>query len=238
MTMNWRDFWNSDTPIYVSDRHKLLHYRRIANDIAALITSADAVVLDHGCGEALSADRVARKCARLYLADAAPLVRERLKTRFAGEPRITILAPEEIENLPDASLDLVVANSLIQYLSLDELRGLLALWRAKLKPDGSLVIADVIPPDVSPIADGGSLLSFAWRGGFLTSALVGLARTAISDYRKLRNEIGLSQYGVDDMLDILRDAGFSALRRAENFGHNQARLTFVARPLRETADSL
>ena len=32
--MNWRDFWNQDTPIYVSERLKVLHYWLIANDIA------------------------------------------------------------------------------------------------------------------------------------------------------------------------------------------------------------
>ena len=62
--MNWRDYWNQDTPIYVSDRHKVLHYWLIANDIASLIPSPDAVVLDHGCGEALSANRVAARCAQ------------------------------------------------------------------------------------------------------------------------------------------------------------------------------
>jgi hypothetical protein len=72
--MNWREYWNQDTPIYTSERHKLLHYGRLANDIAALIPSPDAVVLDHGCGEALAADRIARRCERLYLLDAAPLV--------------------------------------------------------------------------------------------------------------------------------------------------------------------
>src|SRR5688500_716471 len=191
--MNWRDFWNQDTPIYVSERHKILHYSRIANDIARLIPSREAAVLDYGCGEALSADRVAAKCARLYLCDAAPIVRERLHARFAREARITVLSPEEAEALPDASLDLIVANSVIQYLSLDELRTLLRLARAKLRPGGSIVIADVIPPDVGPVADAGALLSFAWKGGFLGAALAGLARTALSEYRKLREELGVAQ---------------------------------------------
>ena len=57
--MSWRDFWNQDTPIYVSERHKVLHYWRIANDIGRLVPSPDAWVLDYGCGEALSANRVA-----------------------------------------------------------------------------------------------------------------------------------------------------------------------------------
>jgi SAM-dependent methyltransferase len=228
--MDWRDFWNSDTPIYVSERHKDLHYRLIARDIIALIPSRDAHVLDYGCGEALSADRVAARCAKLYLCDAAPTVRARIGERFRDVHNIQVVAPEGMEQLPDHQLDLIIVNSVVQYLSLDELRALLATARPKLKSDGQLVIADVIPADLSPIADAGALLSFAGKGGFLGAAIVGLARTALSDYRKLRNEVGLAQYDEPEMLDILADSGFSAERRSQNLGHNQARMTFVARP--------
>lgn len=228
--MTWREFWNRDTPIYVSERHKLLHYGGIAKDLIDLIPSPDAQVLDHGCGEALAADRVATRCGRLHLCDGAPLVRARLQARFQGNAKIAVLAPEEVETLPERSLDLVVANSLAQYLSLDELRALMRLWRAKLKPDGRMVLADIIPHEVSPITDARALLAFAVRGGFLKEALVGLARTALSDYRTLRDELGLAQYDEAEMVDILAAEGFEAERGARNIGHNQARMTFVAKP--------
>jgi SAM-dependent methyltransferase len=228
--MNWRDYWNQDTPIYTGERHKLLHYRLVANDIIGLIPSGDAAVLDYGCGEALFADRVAAKCGRLYLSDAAPLVRDRLNERFGGNKRIAVLSPDDVANLDDASLDLIVVNSLLQYLSLDELRALLQLSRAKLKGSGRLVLADVIPPDVSPVTDARALLSFAWRGGFLRSALFGLARTAFSEYRKIREEIGLSQYSQEEMIEILDEAGFVTESAPRNLGHNPARMTFIARP--------
>jgi SAM-dependent methyltransferase len=229
--MNWREYWNRDTPIYAGERHKLLHYRLVANDIANLVPARDAVVLDHGCGEALSADRIAARCARLYLCDAAPLVRGRLQARFGNQARILVIAPEEIDRIADGALDLVVVNSLIQYLSLEELRRLLAVWRAKLKPTGKLVLADVIPPDVSPLTDAQALVAFAWQGGFLTRALVGLVRTALSDYRAVRDELGLAQYGEAEVIELLRDSGFSARRRPRNIGHNQARMTFEATPV-------
>ncbi|GEO15271.1 class I SAM-dependent methyltransferase [Microvirga aerophila] len=229
--MNWRDYWNQDTPIYAGERHKLLHYRLVANDIIRFIPSRGAAVLDYGCGEALFADRVAAQSGHLFLCDAAPVVRERLHGRFAGNERITVLAPDGVSALADASLDLIVVNSLLQYLSLEELRSLLKLWRAKLKADGRLVIADVIPPDVSPLTDARALLSLAWKGGFLKSAMLGLARTAFSEYRKIREEIGLSQYSDDEIVDILDDAGFAAERAERNMGHNPARMTFVARPV-------
>lgn len=229
--MSWRDFWNADTPIYVNERHKALHYGLVARDIAALIPSRDARVLDYGCGEALAAGRVAAACGQLYLCDGAPLVRERLNARFRGEPKVIVLSPEEMDVVADGSLDLIVVNSLLQYLSVEDLGELLSLWRRKLKPAGQLVLADVIPPTIRAIDDAAALLAFAWKGGFLLAALQGLARTAVSDYRKLRAELGLTHYSESEMLEILRGRGFSAERRSANLGHNPRRMTFVARPL-------
>ncbi|SFI32584.1 Ubiquinone/menaquinone biosynthesis C-methylase UbiE [Bosea sp. OK403] len=225
--MSWRDFWNGEHSIYVSPRHKALHYRQIARDLAGQIPASDAVVLDHGCGEALSADLVAAACGKLYLCEAAPNVRERLRAMFGRIAHVAVVSPEEVEALPEATLDLVVANSLIQYLSREELAALLRTWLAKLRPGGKLVIADVIPPDVSPLTDASQLLAFAWRGGFLAAALAGLVRTAFSDYRKLRAQYGLSTYAEADIVGLIRAAGYDAVQRQPNFGHNPDRMTFA-----------
>lgn len=227
-TMSWRDFWNGEHSIYVSPRHKTLHYRQIARDIVAHIPAPDSVVLDVGCGEALSADLVAAACAKLYLCEAAPSVRERLRAMFGGLGHVAVVSPEEVEALAEDSLDLVVANSLIQYLGCEELAALLSLWREKLKTGGKLVVADVIPPDISPLTDASQLLAFAWRGGFLGAALAGLVRTAFSDYRKLRAQYGLSTYRAEEIAALIAQAGFEDVTPAKNFGHNPHRMTFVA----------
>lgn len=227
--MSWRDYWNADTPIYVNERHKTLHYQIVARDILALGLPPNAYVLDHGCGEALSAGRVARPCGRLYLCDGAPLVRDRLRERFAAERKIAVISPEELDDaVADASLDLIVVNSLLQYLSHEDLAGLLGLWRTKLREGGRLVLADVIPHETGPLDDVRALLGFAWRGGFTVAALKGLVRIALSDYARLRGELGLTHHGEAEMLDLLGARGFKAERRPENMGHNPARMTFVA----------
>jgi ubiquinone/menaquinone biosynthesis C-methylase UbiE len=229
--MSWREFWNADTPIYVNDRHKIVHYQRIASDIARLVPAPDAQIVDYGCGEALAAGQVAMGCGHLYLCDGAEIVRDRLRQRLAGVANVTILSPEEFDTVPDRSIDLIVVNSVVQYLSKEQLGACLAQWRRKLKPTGRLVVADVIPHGIGPLTDAAALLRFAAANGFLFAALAGLVRTFFSDYRRVRAALGLAHYSEAEFLKILRDAGLTAERMSWNFGHNAARMAFEARPL-------
>jgi SAM-dependent methyltransferase len=227
----WREFWDSAHSIYVSERHKDVHYRDVAERLAAFVPGADARVLDYGSGEAIHADLVAARTGELLLCDAAANVRASIATRFTANPRIKVVAPEDVERLPGASLDLIFANSVVQYLTAVELDRALALWRRLLAPGGVLIVADVIPPHVGALSDGVALLRYAAAHGFLGAALVGLARTALSRYRRLRSELGIARYSEAAFLAKLRAAGFSAERLANNVEHNPARMTFRAAPL-------
>jgi hypothetical protein len=53
----------------------------------------------------------------LYLSDFAPTVRAQVAARFASNPRIKVLGPEEVDRLPNGTFDLIVSNSMMQYLS-------------------------------------------------------------------------------------------------------------------------
>jgi len=226
---DWRSFWDSEHSIYVNARHKDVHYREIAEQIAAFVPGPNARVLDFGCGDAIHADKVAAVAAQVLLCDAAPSVRAAMAQRFAGNSKIKVIAPEEVDALPSASFDLIVANSVAQYLSREEVDRLLAVWRRLLAPGGALIIADVIPPDVGAASDVAALLRYAQANGFLIAALGGLARTAVSPYRKLRAKLGISQYTQAEFMAKLNAAGFSAERLARNMEHNPARMTFRAR---------
>lgn len=228
--MNWREFWNRENSIYVNARHRALHYDGIAKGIAAHIEDPSWAVLDHGSGEAPSADLVARRCARLYLYDSAPNVQAKQRLQFSRNAKITVLDNFALEELGDDSLDLVVANSLIQYLARDEFEALLSFWHRKLKAGGKLVVADVIPVGATAQDDIRALLAFALRGGFFFAACAGLVSTFFSDYRKLRTELGLTRYAESEMLTLLGQHDFVDAHRAQpNIGHNQSRMMFVAR---------
>src|SRR5436305_2250172 len=225
----WREFWDSAHSIYVSERHKDVHYCDVAEQLAAFVPGPTARVLDHGSGEAIHADLVAAAAREVLLCDSAESVRASIALHFAGNPKIKVVAPEEVERLPDASLDIVFANSLVQYLTAAELDRMLGLWRRLLAPNGALIVADVIPPHVGALSDGLALIRYASANGFLGAALVGLVRTALSRYRRLRSELGIARYSEAEFLAKLRAAGFSAERLPRNVEHNLARMTFRAR---------
>jgi len=226
---DWIDYYDSTHTIYASKLHRDLHFQAIARDIVSYIPSPDAVVLDYSCGEALSAARVAEACAMLILAEPAPGVRGRLIARYAPNTRIRVRSLEELRNMPEASIDLVVMNSVAQYMAPAELDTALAVIRRLLKPTGRLVLGDILRPEVGMIRDVLALLMFATKHGFLKDALVGLIATALSDYRALRAKVGLQRYSESDMLAKLAKAGLSAVRAPKNIGHNRWRMTFVAR---------
>lgn len=224
----WIDYYDSTHTIYASRLHRDLHFDVIARDIIGYIKSPDAVVLDYACGEALSAAKVADACARLYLVEPAPGVRGRLGARFAPNTKIRVRSPDELKQMDADSIDLVVMNSVAQYMTPQELDTAFDVIHRLLKPQGRFVLGDVLRPEVGMGKDVAALLRFAGSHGFLRDALIGLVSTALSDYRELRNRVGLQRYGEAEMITKLGAAGFLATRAPRNIGHNPWRMTFVA----------
>jgi ubiquinone/menaquinone biosynthesis C-methylase UbiE len=226
--VNWTDYWNTDTTIYANARHKRVHFQSLAADLIALVPSPIARVLDFGCGEALSASDLANACGSLILSDSAPNVRARLAERHASQPKITVASTADLEFLPDGAFDLIIANSVVQYLSMADLAALLPLWHRLLAPGGHLILGDIIPPSIGPISDAAALLKFGAANGFAIAAGTGLVKTFFSDYRKIRAELGLLRFEEAEILTLMRAHNFRAQRRSTNIGHNQNRMTIDA----------
>jgi SAM-dependent methyltransferase len=227
---DWIDYYDSTHTIYASKRHRDLHFEIVARDIVGYIPALDAVVLDYACGEALAAAKVADACSTLFLAEPAPGVRGRLIARFAPNTKIRVRSLDELKSMTAKSIDLVVMNSVAQYMTPAELDTALAVIHRLLKPAGRLVLGDILRPNVGMARDVIALLRFAAKCGFLKDALIGLLSTALSDYRHLRTRLGLQRYSEKDMIAKLAKSGLSAERAPFNIGHNPWRMTFVARP--------
>src|ERR1700732_3930101 len=162
---DWIDYYDSTHTIYASKLHRDLHFQLIARDIIGYVASPDAVVLDYACGEALSAARVAEACGKLILAEPAPGVRDRLIARFAPNTKIRVRSLDDIRKMEEKSVDLVVMNSVAQYMTPRELDTAFAVIRRLLKPTGRLVLGDILRPEVGMGKDVLALLKFAGRHG-------------------------------------------------------------------------
>jgi SAM-dependent methyltransferase len=226
-SQGWTEFWDTQHSIYVNARHEAAHFQRIADDIRPYAPE-HGVMLDYGCGEALSADRVAEAVSRLILCEQAPNVRVMLGARFAGNNKIAVRKPEDVAMMPAGSMDAIVMHSVTQYQSGQELDALTRMFRRLLKPGGLLVLGDVIPRKLTAIEDVQMLLRFGRQEGFYWAALRGLVRTFFSDYRRLRSSLGLTRYDAPEITAKLEAAGFSVEPARTNIGHNNKRMTFLA----------
>lgn len=225
---SWLAFWDSDHSIYVSERHKAAHARQVLSDIRSHIRGEGVRLLDFGCGEARYAEQLVPHCEQLVLCEAAEQVRARLAERVSGLPKCRVIGSAGLQDEAAASFDLIIVNSVLQYIDRAELGALLETWRDLLAEDGRLILADVIRPGTSAVRDAVSLLSFARGQGFFVEAAIGLGRTMFSDYRRIRGELGLQTYQPADLQGVLRQHGLEGVPSDRNFGHNQARFTLLA----------
>src|SRR5579862_8202323 len=109
-TMSLRETWAGDPASSIGRDHRALYFAEIGKELAALVPSPDALVLDYRCGDAFTADFIATKCARLYLYETASKVEAALRKRYAGSKSIIVLNESLLRALPDASLDVIVCN--------------------------------------------------------------------------------------------------------------------------------
>ena len=231
MALSWQAFWGGSHRIYVNQRHLQAHYRQIAADLIALLADRPgAVLLDYGCGDALASPALAAAGLQVVLYDAVPAVSQRVAARFAGAKGIAVLDEAAWAAQPAASLDVILVNSVLQYLPADALDHLLPRFRQLLRPDGVLLLADVIPPEAGMHPDIAALLAAGWRHGFLLAALLGMAATFFSDYRRLRRELGLATWSEAALRARLAAHGFSADRMARNIGFSPHRMLIRGRP--------
>jgi SAM-dependent methyltransferase len=228
--ISWIDFWDRPNAIYVNQRNLDAHFECLTRDLQSFVPAGGKkVVIDFGCGDALGAERLAEGCSTLYLYDAAPAIRARLRKRLGHDPRIIVLDDGDLGQLDAGGFDLILVVSVVQYMGKDQLATLMRSWHRLLKPSGELIVADVIEPGTPIYRDVASQLEFAWRHGFLLPALVGFARMFFSDYRKLRRKAGFAMYRTDEMLHLLREAGFEAAGLSDNIGPGRHRRAYRGR---------
>jgi SAM-dependent methyltransferase len=221
----WESYWEGLSDEQQLFREQSEEYFRNLNSTVRL--DPQARVLDFGCGFGYVAEVLAPRVGELFLWDASANMRRRARLNLAGHQNIQFLDLSDPKSLPDElQFELILVNSVVQYMTFDEFSAWLLRWRNMLAPTGRLVISDLIPPDYPAILDVVDLLRFSARRGFLVRA-IWQAFSEIWRYWGVRSVRPLSRVGRENLSQQAKDAGLTVSCLPLNLTHFKKRLTAV-----------
>jgi cyclopropane fatty-acyl-phospholipid synthase-like methyltransferase len=221
----WRSYWES-----LSDRCQL--FREQANEYvrrleAALPLESNARVLDFGCGFGFVAAILAPRVGEVFLWDASSNMRQRARVNVAGQPNIRFVDLSEPRVVAtELRFDLILVNSVVQYMTHDDFSAWLALWRDMLGPKGRVVVSDLIPPTYPSSSDIVDLLRFSARRRILARAIWQLFGD-LWRYWRVRRVCSLTRIGREDLSRLGQTAGFVVSFLPMNLTHFTKRCTAV-----------
>lgn len=222
----WLREWDRAQQAYFGPRHQAAHFAALADSLVPLLP-AGGTVLDFGPGDALHAEAVAARCSRLLLCESAPSIRAALAARPHPDA-VAVIGPADLDELPPGSVDLVLAQSVFQYLTAEEVEDFLATASRLLAPEGRLLVGDLLSPGTGVLTDVAELLRFAAREGFLRDALRHLVRLPLTPYQAVRHRNPLASYTSEGLAATLARHGLRAERLDRNLGYHRRRWTLSA----------
>ena len=182
----------------------------------------DSAVLDFGCGYLDAGLAIADRVGRVDGFDTDPHAVAVARDRAAGRNATVTGSAAE---LPDATYDLIFANSVFQYLGDDAgVAETLARFRRLLKPDGRgvVVLADLIPTRYSKPLDACRSLWVATCNGVLPAMLIHLWKAARS-----ADGVALHRIDPERIAESAAAAGFDYERLPRNLTPSRRRYSCV-----------
>ena len=217
----WHRFWSESR----NSKHLAVEAKHfVINMVAALSVDGNEHVLDFGSGFGYVAEALAEHVGEVRMWDSAPAVLEAASSRVSADNVTTIDLSDPYS--VDLRFDLVVANSVIQYMVTDELLRWLQIWRRLLKPDGTVVISDVPSVDSSLSRETLAWLVFSARNRVLFPSF----RFALANWWRYRAAHSASPLlSVDDarMKQLASEAGLRARRLPVNLAYQTSRSSFL-----------
>ena len=201
--------------------------RYVATLTSALPLDSRARVLEFGCGYGFAAQALAPRVGEVSLWEPAASKEQVARTNLAGCPNARFLDLSNPQALPhDLAVDLILVNSVVQYMRPDEFLAWLPRWRGMLAPGGSVVISDIIPPDHRSWEDTTALLQFSVQEGCVLAAVGNMLGEARA-YWRMQRRYPLFQIAREWLSDVGAANGLNVRFLPRNLTHFPKRVTAI-----------
>jgi cyclopropane fatty-acyl-phospholipid synthase-like methyltransferase len=207
MTNDWVAYFDrlEDSPLHRAQ--SALYVRSLSAEVGL---HRDQRVLDFGCGFGFVVALLAPLVSEVWWWDQSPNMRAAASRATAElyNTRPYDLSPSPLlgDKTDRGTFDLILVNSVAQYMTPDELWSWIGRWRDVLSPDGRIVLSDLIPHEHGQLSDMMDLFRFAALHGSPFRA----ATQALGDvggYRRASRAVPLVRVGARDLTRHASDAG-------------------------------
>lgn len=224
---DWSAYWerlDSRQPIFAAEADD--YVSRLCG--AGLVGESDRV-LDFGCGFGMVAERLAPRVAELGVWDAAANMRSRTLARLGDTPNVLFvdLSAGRLDDRVPA-FDVVLVNSVVQYMTEADVVDWLTKWRDMTGPGGRIIVSDIIRPDYAFLPDLMAFIKVCFRKGILLDSLVGGMRE-IGKYGSLKASKPLLRIAEDTVRSFETRTGLAVEILDENLTYHRGRFTAVFR---------
>jgi cyclopropane fatty-acyl-phospholipid synthase-like methyltransferase len=213
-----------------------LYREQSALYVQSLVTAVgvrrDQRVLDFGCGFGFVAALLAPHVAEVWWWDPSPNMRSVAQRGTAGIQNASfydLSVEASAESHGDVRFDLILVNSVVQYMAPEELSAWLARWRGMLTAQGKVVLSDLIAPDHNGLSDVADLLRLGARHGSpLRAAKEALG--GLREYWRTSRAVPLTRVALEDLQRLAAEAGLDTAVLPHNLTHFRKRWTAVVSP--------
>lgn len=218
--MSWSEYWERLETGDLLFREQSDEY--VAKLLAAVHVHSHTRVLDFGCGFGFVASALAPRVGSVAAWD--PSARMRNRASVMLKPHANARLIDLPQAAPAEGFDLILVNSVVQYMTSAEFDVWLERWRALLVEPGRLVLSDLLPLAHDTWLDIIDILRFSGRRRILFRTI----REAIVEarrYCRTRAVQPLVDIGRDDLCRRAGAAGFAVAFIDRNLTHLTHRTT-------------
>jgi trans-aconitate methyltransferase len=220
----WVTYWDELPEGQLLFRPEADEYVR--NLLAAFALTPRTRLLDFGCGYGFVTEALAPRVAECLIWDAAPSMCRHTLARLAHHTTIRWI---DLNDHQPEGLDLILVNSVLQYMTPDELSGWLGRWRSMLAATGQIVLSDLLPPGHGFVKDLFSLLRFSVRRGYLFRAIRNVLATR-KRYQQAEHARPLYHPAREELTRMAQSARLQTRFLERNLTHFRGRVTAVLTP--------